>query len=282
MIIMSQENQCVCCQGPQGPQGIPGVQGPQGMQGPQGPKGDKGDQGLQGIQGPMGDHGLKGDKGDPGQDGISIRGPQGLQGLPGTDGKDGLPGAQGPMGPMGPQGLKGDQGPKGDCVACPCNCGEPEFCQVYSQKAQTLTASPGLNMEGGQLIFENLVVSTANIDASQAGITGDIIVNKAGWYEIFKSINGTLNPLSQPLIGWAVGLFVNDVLVPGSLEVNMTLSPDQQDNQVSFEFMVHLNKGDKLGLYNLTNVPLLANNANPGINAAVNSASLKLELVKAD
>lgn len=278
---MSNEDNCICCQGPVGPQGIPGVQGSQGIQGPAGLKGEKGDQGLNGLQGPAGLQGTQGPKGDPGADGMSIRGPQGPQGNNGSNGIDGQAGPQGPIGPMGPQGLQGQQGPKGDCIACPCDCSS-EYAQLYSQQLQTLSPSLGLNVAGGQIVFEKLVINTPNIDVSQAGISGDIIINKAGWYVVTKSINGTLNPLSQPLIAWSVSLFVNGVLLPGSQETNMTLSPDQQNNHVSFSFLVHCNKGDKLGIYNMTNVSLILNNTHPGVNCAINSASLHLFLLKAD
>jgi collagen triple helix repeat protein len=287
---MSNGRDCVCCQGPQGPQGIPGVQGPQGpqgLQGLQGLQGNKGNDGNMGPQGPMGEKGLKGDKGDPGQDGLSIRGPQGIQGVPGKDGKDGkdgLSGSQGPMGPMGPQGLKGDPGPKGDCVACPCDCvnSEPEFAEVYSNQSQLLLASPGPNLAGGVVKLENTIFSTSNIDVSQAGLNGKIIVNRAGWYDVATGICGALNPIPSPIPVWTLSLFLNGVLVPGSTFANQTISPDEKSNEIVADVFVHFNKGDVLELANTSINQLQMSSPILGTNAQPSSAYLKIVLLKAD
>lgn len=266
---MSQSNQdkCVCCQGPVGPQGLPGVQGPQG---PQGIKGDMGPQGLPGIQGQIGLQGPQGVQGQPGQ--------IGPQGIPGKDGSNGL---QGPMGPMGPQGLQGQQGPKGDCVACPCDCAI-EYAQVYSQMNQTLALSPGIDMAGGVVVFEKTQVVTSGIDISNAAINGQIKINKAGWYRIQKDVCGALNPLPSPLIAWGLALFINGSIIPGSVFVDMTLSPDQQANETSSLFFVHFNVGDVLTLNNMCIQSLLLNAVVAGVNSQSNSASLTIQLLKAD
>jgi hypothetical protein len=214
------------------------------------------------------------------------RGPQGIQGLTGPVGPAGPQGLQGSAGPVGPQGIQGvmgqtgPQGIPGACVNCDSN--QNEYAQLYSQELQTLAPSPGLNLKGGQVLFENVVFSTSNIDVSQANLSGDITVNKAGVYQLTKSINGTINPLRQPLISWCVSLFVNDVLVPGSQDTNMTITSSQANNYVTFVFLVHLNAGDKVGLYNMTNAPLILNNSHFGVNCAINSASFSIVLIKAD
>lgn len=269
--MMSEQDKCVCCQGPVGPQGIPGVQGPQGNQGP---RGQQGDSGPRGLPGPQGNPGPKGDQGD-----IGPEGPQGLTGQNGMNGKDGM---DGPMGPMGPQGLEGQQGPKGDCVACPCDCDELEYCQVYSQLSQVLSPSLGLNMAGQVVLFEKVVVSTANIDVSQVGINGTIKINKKGWYRFTKEVSGALNPLSAPLISWGLALFQNGVIVNGSTFVDMTLSPDQQSNETSANFLLFCNIGDVISLNNMCVQTLLLNAINPGVNALANSASLNIISIDLD
>jgi len=247
--VMSEANQdkCICCAGPVGPQGIPGVQGPQGNQGP------RGEMGVPGIRG--------------------------CEGNPGKDGKDGL---DGPMGPMGPQGLQGQQGPKGDCVACPCDCGEPEFAEVYSNMNQVLSPSPGPNLAGGVINLEKTIFATANIDVSQSGINGKITVNKAGWYDVSTGICGALNPIGIPLPVWTLSLFLNGLIVPGSTFANQTISPDQQSNEVVADVFVHFNKGDVLELANTSIAQLNVNAPTLGTNAIPSSGYLKIILLKAD
>lgn len=267
--IMSQEpnQKCICCAGPVGPQGIPGVQGPQGNQGP---RGEQGNDGPRGLPGPQGDKGDKGDKGDPGP-----MGPQGMTGQNGHDGKDGL---DGPMGPMGPQGLQGEQGPKGDCIACPCDCDKPEYARVYSQLNQLL--SPG--NPGSVVMFEHTVISSPGIDVSQANISGEIIINKAGWYSVFKSVCGTYNPLKDPLEVWTVSLFINGVLDPGSTVSNMPLSPDQKSTEISGYNLIHFKVGDKLTLNSTSTEQLQLTSFLLGSNVQPLSSSLLLFSIKLD
>ncbi len=262
---------CVCCQGPVGPQGVPGVQGPQGNQGP---RGLQGNDGPRGMQGPQGDKGDKGDKGDAGQ-----IGPQGLTGQNGHDGKDG---SDGPMGPMGPQGLQGEQGPKGDCVACPCDCGEPEFAEVYSNVSQVLSASPGANLAGGVMKLEKTIYATANIDVSQAAVNGKITINKAGWYDVATGICGALNPIPSPIPVWTLSLFLNGSLVLGSTFANQTISPEQKSNEIVADVFVHFSKGDVLELANTSSNVLNVSAPSLGTNAQPSSGYLKIILLKAD
>jgi len=265
------QNPCVCCQGPQGPQGIPGVQGPQGNQGPRGDKGLPGPQGVIGPAGPMGAKGANGDAGIPG--------PMGPQGLPGLDGKDGM---DGPIGPMGPQGIQGPQGIKGDCVACPCDCGAPEFAEVYSNKNQILAASSGPNLAGGVMLLEKTIFSTANIDVSQASVSGKIKINKAGWYDVSSGICGALSTLSTPLPVWTLSLFQNGVLIPGSTFANQRISPEQQSNEIVADVFVHFNIGDVLELANTSSNILNVNAPILGTNAVPSSGYLKIVLLQAD
>lgn len=238
------EKNCICCCGPQGPQGLPGVQGPQGNQGPRGEHGEVGQQGL-----------------------------------PGLNGKDGM---DGPMGPMGPQGLEGQQGPKGDCVACPCHCGEPEFAEVFSKNSQDLSPSLGLNMPGQTVILENTIFATSNIDVSQSAVNGKITINKAGWYDVATGICGSLNPIASPLPCWTLSLFKNGVYIPGSTFANQTISPEQKANEIVADVFVHFDKGDVLELANTSTALVTMSAPTLGTNAPASSAYLKLILLKAD
>jgi hypothetical protein len=155
----------------------------------------------------------------------------------------------------------------------------PEYCQLYSQVSQTLAASAGLNLAGGNVLFEKTVISSANIDVSKAATTGAITVNKTGWYKFNKSANGTLNPVVTPLNAWGLALFINGVIQPGTSLCDMTLSPEQLDNLVTGSFLVHCKAGDVMTYCNMCSGPLILSNVHPGINCAVNSAMLNIQSV---
>ncbi len=230
-----------------------------------------------GPMGQMGPQGLQGPQGVPGNQGMP-----GINGKDGRDGMDGLPGPQGNMGPIGLPGQQGLQGPKGDCVECPCNCGDPEFAEVFSKVNQDVPPSLSPLTPGGIVLFENIIFSTTNIDVSQAMINGTITVNRAGWYDVNTGICGALNPIASPLPSWTFSLFVNGVYVPGSTFANQTISPEQKSNEIVADVFIHFNKGDVLQLASTSSS--LVNLAAPtlGTTAPASSAYLKMILLKAD
>lgn len=237
MSSSNHEKRC-CCQVIVGPQGPQGVQGPQGLPGQDGAQGVSGPQGPQGAQGP--------------------------QGLAGPAGPQGVQGIQGEMGP---------QGPKGDCEKCPCKCSRPEYLQLISQVSQTLTGSPAFNVPGGTVLFESTILSSANIDASLASSTGEVIVRKAGIYRIAKKVCGTLSPLTTPLLAWGVTLLQNGIPLNGASAVNMTLSPDQLANEGISVYLVEVAAGDVFKVANICTQALLINAAFNGINVPGVSAT---------
>lgn len=248
-----------CCpeRCPTGPQGVQGIQGVPGIQGPMG----VGQQGIQGIQGEMGNTGPQG------QPGNCVN----------------CPGEKGDIGPAGPAGPKGDKGDNGVCPECPdLSKIMPEFAEVYSNLNQILTASPGVNLAGQNAILENTVFATPNIDVSQAGITGIITVNRAGWYDVATGLCGSLNPIGSPLPVWTLSLFRNGVIVPGSTFSNMTLSPEQKATEIVADVYVHFDVGDTLQLSNTSISPIELTAPVFGSNAVANSAYLKINLLMGD
>lgn len=163
-----------------------------------------------------------------------------------------------------------------------CKCNEPEFAEVYSQTNQNLSASPGLSMPGQIVILENTLFATANIDVSSAGVNGKIVINKAGWYDVYTGICGYLNPLESPLKCWTLSLFKNGVYVPGSTFANLTISPEQKSNEIVADVFVHFDKGDVLELANTSDNTVYMAAPTLGTNAPANSAYLKIILLKAD
>ncbi len=168
-------------------------------------------------------------------------------------------------------------------VDCPeCNCGEPEFAEVYSNQNQVLSASPGLNLPGGVMILEQTIFSTLNIDVSQASVNGKITINKAGWYDVATGICGALNPIPSPIPVWTLSLFLNGSLVLGSTFANQTISPEQKSNEIVADVFVHFNKGDVLELCNTSSNILNVSAPSLGTNAPPSSGYLKIILLKAD
>lgn len=214
--------------------------------------------------------GEKGDQGVPGQMGL-----QGVQGIAGLQGEQGV---------MGLQGEQGVQGIPGDCVNCDdkCHCPEPEFAEVYSNLTQTLSPSLGLNLPGQVVTLENTIFATSNIDVSQAAINGKITINRAGWYDVFTGMCGSLNPIESPLPVWTLSVFKNGIIVPGSTFANMTLSPEQKANEIVADVFVHFNVGDVLELANTSVSSVVLTAPTLGTNAPTNSAYMKLILLKAD
>lgn len=207
-----------------------------------------------------------------------MQGEQGPQGVQGPRGQDGL---------QGPQGVAGPQGMPGTCVNCwgehpHCKCPEPEFAEVYSQVAQDLAASPGPNLPGQMVLFESTIYATANIDLSMAAVNGQVKVLRAGWYKAGYSICGSLNPLPTPLPIWAISLFKNGNLVPGSSFSNITLSPDEIANELFGEVLLHLDVGDLVNVANSSTNNLILNANTLGVSVQPNSAHFMLFLLKAD
>lgn len=279
----NKDHGCGCCcpgpmgsQGPQGSQGLQGVPGSQGQAGQQGSVGPLGAMGLQGPPGVDGATGLLGPAGSMGPRGADgVQGPMGPQGQPGQNGN------VGPLGPQGPIGLQGLQGVPGNCVECPCNCDEPEFAEAYSQLPQQLLSSPGVNLAGGVVLLEKLIVSTSNIDASLSASQGKFIVNKAGWYDVAAGMTGTLNPIPAPLPVWTLSLFLNGVIVDGSTFSNVPLSPAQASNEITADTYVYFNVGDVLTLANTSTANVFLSAPTLGTNAQTNSAYLKIQLLRA-
>lgn len=251
-----------CCPGPSGPQGVQGIQGPSGLQG------------IPGVDG-VGSQGPQGAAGNAG--------PQGIQGVPGKDGLNGKDGGQGPQGLQGPAGPQGLQGIPGKCDdGGDCHCPEPEFAEVYSILPQDLGASLGPNLAGDVVKLENTVYATTNIDVSQAAINGKVIVNRAGWYDVYTGMCGALPTIASPLPVWTLSLFKNGAIIPGSTFANMTLSPEQKSNEVTADVFVHCDVGDILELANTSTSLINLTAPTLGTNAQTNSAYLKIIMLKAD
>ena len=196
----SLDNCCCCCYGPQGPQGV------------------SGNQGIQGIQGPAGTNGVDG-----------AVGPRGLIGPTGSNGNTGQNGAAGPQGPQGPQGIKGDQGPQGiqgvPGKDCDKNCCCERFINLYSSVSQVIQPYASI---GSEVLFNsNNSMSVGDFDISNANINGSVLILKHGIYEVLWQLQGRIQPpIPEPVPSFSFGIFLNDVLVSGSIYSAFTQSPN--------------------------------------------------------
>lgn len=267
------DEKCCCCVGPQGPQGIQGFQGSQGIQG---------QQGQDGLSGPMGPQGLQGTSGPQGQDGP--KGDQGIPGSSGLQGPAGLKGDQGSAGPMGPQGMPGAQGPQGiqgvpgkDCDKDDCCC--PEWCNVFASVAQTV--GPYLAPNDMVLFDKQNQVVVSGFDLSQMGISGDVKFLKHGIYHIAWQLQArVVPPIPAPVPSWSFGLWLNGVLVQGSIYSGFTQSPGDDACHSTGDVIIEVNAGDTL---RLRNTSVSAVNLNPNITGSVfpiTIASLNIECLQ--
>jgi len=181
-----------------------------------------------------------------------------------------------------------------DCDGCKIviNCGgghqkptkghHPEYAEVFSVTEQPLSESLAPNAAGQIVLLEQTIFATPNIDVSQAAVNGKIFINRAGWYDVFTGMCGSLNPIASPLPVWTLSLFRNGVIVPGSTFGSMTLSPEQKANEIVADVFVHLDAGDFLELANTSTAPVVLTAPSLGTNAQTNSAYLKIVMLEAD
>jgi hypothetical protein len=206
-------------------------------------------------------------------------------GAQGIQGQQGIQGPMGPMGPTGPEGIQGLQGiPGQDCRCEPHHyeCCEPEFAEVFSEINQNIQASPGTNLSGGTVLFEKSIVATPHIDISMTATTGQIKIKKSGWYDVVFGVCAALNPIPSPLPVWTFSIFKNGVLVEGSTFACMTISPEQKVNVINYDVYVHFTAGDTFTLSSTSSTALLLTSPTLGSTTTVDSAYLKVVLLKAD
>lgn len=209
-------------------------------------------------------------------------GPQGVQGLQGPQGMQGVPGPQGGPGPMGPQGPQGLQGPPGkDCEPRPphhgCCC--ERYANTYASVAQIVNAFGNPN---DMVLFDKQnAVSVGDFDTSVMGSSGDLIFLKHGVYSIAWQLQGRIvPPVPSPVPSWSFGLYLNGVLVPGSIYSGYTQAPGDDACHSTGDVTIEVQAGDKLRLRNtcISNV-----NLNPNVTGSVfpiTIASLNIECLK--
>lgn len=170
------------------------------------------------------------------------QGPQGVEGQQGPQGAQGAQGPQGPRGPMGPQGATGADGAVGPAAPF---CGILTFTDPYSLVNQTI---PSL----APILLEQNALSTPDIDVTNSGITGAVVVNTAGTYVLLYSATAKPDDSCSNHF-WSIGIYVNGVLHVGSVRAS---SYEDKFETIMGHFIVALQAGDTVTLRNTSNIPI--------------------------
>ena len=176
-------------------------------------------------------------------------GPQGPAGLQGAQGIQGVPGAQGIMGPSGAQGPQGPQGVPGKDCDCPQGGACLRYANVFSSVDQNLSAFSA----GSDAVFFNLqnAVSSGDFDLSLMATTGQVKVLNHGIYSIGWALQAkTTPPVIAPVPSWSFGLWINGVLVPGSVYSGFTQSPNDDTAHINGDVIIEVPAGGVLMLRN--------------------------------
>ncbi len=238
-----------CCGCKEGPQGVPGPQGHQGIQGNNGNDGPIGPQGPTGPMGPQGNQGTQGPQGIPGQ-----TGPQGPQGLQGTPGKDCEP------------------RPHTDCCC-------ERYLNVFAVPPQLLTP---FGNPGDTVIFQNQnAVSPGDFDLTMMGVDGSVKFLKSGVYYMSWGAEAKVQPpIPAPTPSFSFGLWLNNVVVPGSVLSGYTQASNDDTLHISGDVSLVVNAGDVIKLRNASSLSVDMTPNTIGIVFPVVIATLNVHCLK--
>lgn len=209
--------------------------------------GPQGTQGVSGLQGAQGIQGVPGSQGIPGQSGI--QGPQGLQGIPGKD-----------------------------CEGRECDCCEV-WCNIYASPPQLL--QPFGSPNDAVLFQGQNAVTNSDFDLTQMGLNGSVQFLKAGVYYIHWGAEAKVEPpIPQPTPSFSFGLWLNNVLVPGSVLSGYTQAPNDDTLHIAGEVTIDVQAGSILKLRNASSLIVNMNPNTIGIQFAVTVATLNIHCLK--
>lgn len=209
---------------------------------------------------------------------------EGPQGVPGIQGPQGMQGPQGPQGPIGQTGLQGPQGLQGP-PGKDCEHHEPEclccesYANVYASPPQIIAPFGG-GLDAVLFQGQN-AVTAADFDLSTMSIDGSVKFLKSGVYYINWGAEAKVQPpIPQPTPSFSFGLWLNNVVVPGSVISGYTQAPNDDTLHISNEVMIPVNAGDVLKLRNASSFILDMSPNTIGIQFPVIVATLNIHCVK--
>ena len=200
-----------------------------------------------------------------------IQGPQGMPGLQGEQGIQGVPGAQGIMGTQGLQGVQGLQGPAGICTPEQCqgggSAGVLPYANLYANTDQIVQPYNVPGVSDAVLLDSQNAVSALDFDLTMKNINGEIKFLKHGIYKLTWVLQARIaTPVPVPVPSWSFGLWLNGVLVPGSIYSGFTQAPGDDACHSSGELIVEVKANDLLRLRN-TSISIV--NLNPNVIGSV-------------
>lgn len=194
-------------------------------------------------------------------------GPQGPMGPQGTPGPQGPQGGQGTMGPQGPRGPMGPQGTPGVPGPAAAFCGILTFTNPYSLQGQCIFPC-------GNVKFEEAGFTTADIDTSNAGTTGEIVFKTEGTYCFVFTATGKLKEKKGGYDTWSFGLYIDGVLQPGTVIAAVTREHKDFES-ISGHLIAPVKAGQVLTMRNVSDdAVLLLNNVSGNHSIYNTSASL--------
>lgn len=209
---------------------------------------------------------------------------EGPQGVPGEQGQQGL---QGPAGPQGSPGVQGVQGPRGlqgppgkDCESHnrQCECCE-SYLNVYGSPPQIIQS---FGNGADAVLFQGTNASTPlDFDTAMMAINGEVKFLKSGVYCINWGAEAKVQPpIPQPTPSFSFGLWLNNVVVPGSVISGYTQAPNDDTLHISSEVIINVNSGDILKMRNASAYILDMSPNTVGIQFPVVVASLNIHCLK--
>jgi len=209
-------------------------------------------------------------------------GPQGVPGIQGPQGMQGVPGAQGPMGQTGLQGPQGLQGPPGkDCEPRP-----PEWKCCCDRWANVFASPPQLlqpfGSPGDAVLFQGQnAVSLGDFDLSMMGVDGSVKFLKSGIYYICWGAEAKVEPpVPSPTPSFSFGIWINNIIVPGSALSGYTQAPNDDTLHISGDVTIQVLAGDVLKLRNASSLVVNMSPNTIGIQFPVTVASLNIHCLK--
>lgn len=208
---------------------------------------------------------------------------EGPQGVPGLQGPQGIQGVAGPQGNMGLTGLQGPQGIQGapgkDCEPHPGNHCCESFANVYGSPPQIIAA---FGTGADAVLFQGQnAVSPGDFDLSMMGVDGSVKFLKSGIYVINWGAEAKVQPpIPSPTPSFSFGLWLNNVVVPGSVISGYTQAPNDDTLHIDNEVIIQVIAGEVIKLRNASAFILDMSPNTIGIQFPVVVATLNIHCVK--